>query len=795
MLAWFLKLLGVSSEMTRHLADASWALQRPAAFWIGMALLVPVGMFIHYRHRSSLVTLPSILRNVLTGCRVAVLALMVYVLAGPYLKLDLKLERRPIVALLIDQSKSMDLPAGPFESDDEVAGIARAASLESGLQTTRDGRDQARQVLNDLSRAQLAHTVIEASGDQLLKPIGDRFDLRVFGVADGCTPIEIEMDPTRLGAAPAADGGRSAIGNAIEEIIEQAAGQQIAGILVFTDGQNNGGASLAHAAATAARANAPVFPVPVGSTTPIRDVAIADLFTPGLVSVGDTVSVSVTVESQGFEGRQVKVELYEGDHNLQSKDLTLRGTEQQQIELTFQAMQPGAHYLTVRVTPLDEEVVRENNQDVAFVRVDDQKLKVLYVEGPPRWDFRFLKNGMRRDHGLEPSIILESELQAGTIENRLNVPGTAEDWSTYRTVILGDCSLDTLTSTSTESLAEAVREKGLGLIVLAGPNHMPHEYEGSSLVELLPVRARRNTAGYDAAAYNPFKMEITPAGALHDALRLHEEPSRNATLWAQMPPYFWCAAVLRPAPGATVLATNPSVEDRFGKLPLIAYHYAGKGKVLFIGTDSTWLWRQNVGDRYFYKFWGQTVRFVARRDEKDGNKSWIEVRPLRVQPGDRTAIELTAFAPDGTPRTEATQSVSVSGPDGIPHMVTLESDGAGQGRYVGWLVPRLQGDHRMTLETADNQEPVMAELHVQYAAEELRRPGLDRPALELLGNQSGGQLVELANLAKLPEKLHGETKFTELHREETIWDNWFTAVLLGLIYCVDVGIRRLTGLS
>src|SRR5262245_37017737 len=184
MLAWFLKQLGVSSEMTRHLADASWALQRPAAFWIGMALLAPVGLFIHYRHRSSLVTLPSMLRNVLTGCRVAVLALMVYVLAGPYLKLDLKLERRPIVALLIDQSKSMGLPAGPFESDDEVAGIARAAGLESGLQTTRDGLNQARQAVNDLSRAQLAHTVIEASGHQLLKPIGDRFDLRVFGVAD-----------------------------------------------------------------------------------------------------------------------------------------------------------------------------------------------------------------------------------------------------------------------------------------------------------------------------------------------------------------------------------------------------------------------------------------------------------------------------------------------------------------------------------------------------------------------------------------------------------------------------------
>src|SRR5262245_65496331 len=98
MLAWFLKLLGVSSEMTKHLADVTWALQRPAALWIGMALLVPVGFFIHHRHRSSLVRLPSMLRNVLTGCRVAVLALLICVLAGSYLMIDLYIDRRPIIS-------------------------------------------------------------------------------------------------------------------------------------------------------------------------------------------------------------------------------------------------------------------------------------------------------------------------------------------------------------------------------------------------------------------------------------------------------------------------------------------------------------------------------------------------------------------------------------------------------------------------------------------------------------------------------------------------------------------------
>src|SRR5213078_2914143 len=105
---------------------------------------------------------------------------------------------------------------------------------------------------------------------------------------------------------------------------------------------------------------------------------------------------------------------------------------------------------------------------------------------------------------------------------------------------------------------------------------------------------------------------------------------------------------------------NP-VPGAAGKQPLVAYHYAGQGKVFFVGTDATFLWRQNVGDRFFYKFWGQAIRFVARRDKNEAKKSWLEVRPIRAQPGEQATVELMAVAPDGTPRTEPTLPVQVAG--------------------------------------------------------------------------------------------------------------------------------------
>src|SRR5207253_7225657 len=142
------------------------------------------------------------------------------------------------------------------------------------------------------------------------------------------------------------------------------------------------------------------------------------------------------------------------------------------------------------------------------------------------------------------------------------------------------------------------------------------------LKDLLPVRLRSGAAGLEAAVYKPFRLELSPDGAVHEAMRLYDDPGRNQNVWSSMPPYYWCAAAEGPSPAATVLAWNPSIQGRFGKTPLVAHHYAGKGRVLFIGTDSTWLWRQNVGDRFFYTFWGQSIRFVARRYDATARQSW-----------------------------------------------------------------------------------------------------------------------------------------------------------------------------
>ena len=225
-------------------------------------------------------------------------------------------------------------------------------------------------------------------------------------------------------------------------------------------------------------------------------------------------------------------------------------------------------------------------------------------------------------------------------------------------------------------------------------------------------------------------------------------------------------------------------------MPLVAHHYAGQGKVFFVGIDSTWRWRQNVGDRFFYKFWGQAIHFVARRDETDlKKKSWLEVRPLRPQPGEQVEIELIALGADGAPRQEPKLPLHVlSGKQ--DRAIELTADHDGRGRYTGQLLADAAGAYRMIFDPGGGEKPIEAQIHVANSTAEFRRPNINMPVLRQLG-----KAVAIDQLATIPEKLKGEVKWIDVHREASIWDNWLVLLLLVVVYCIDIGLRRLSGLS
>ena len=815
-----LKAIGVSRTFTGRLGEVEWLWARPYVLWIGLALLIPLGVYIVLRHRRNLPHVAWGPRTLLSACRIGILLLLVIVLGGPYLRLAEPVEQKPVLAWLQDASGSMALPLGEYDGP----ALARLAVATGDAEPTKDKSPpkltpEVRKRLLNLTRAETLERVL-VHHEGLLGALAERFDLRRWRFAGDLRAGAASSDAA-ADAAPAdeedasagpdgPDRGDTNLGAALEGALADAAARPLVGIVLLTDGQSTTGPDplqvmRRHQEVATESAGVPVWAVPVGSPTPPVDIAVVDAVAPARVARDDTAAVVATVTSHGLDGRTVKVLLLEGDTERATAEVTLTGESQQQVHLAFHAEEPGTRLLTVQAAEQGEEPVKANNRRGLAVEVDEQRWKVLYLEGYPRWDFRFLDHALRRDHGLEVTLVMEARLRgegvaAADLPKVAGLPKDAAGLAEYNTVVLGDVTPALLPAALQEELARAVSEDGLGLIVQVGPAAMPHAFVDGPLLRLLPLEfARpegegsaedgRRAPGLEAAAFAPFRMAITATGSLHPALRLYDSASRNRRVWSRMPPFYWAADTVSPAAGATVLAEFKTAD---GARPLVAEHFAGAGRVLVIGTDSTYRWRRNIGDYLFYRFWGQAIRRVARAKQRPAERTWMEVHPSRVERGESVAVELHAVDVAGRPLERARLAAKVSRGDSVE---TVLLEGTGQaGHYRGAWPAKAVGEYSVSFTDATDTT-VTAAVRVTESDRELVRPAVDRDTLGSLADLSGGGMLELDALGRLADRLHGESTTVHSVHEEELWDNWLMLLALVGLYCTDVFARRMSGLT
>lgn len=808
MIGWLLKLIGASDELATHVDQIQWGWTRPVWLWL-MVPLVPVAIYIVSRHRQHLGHVARIPRGLLSTCRIGMLVLLVIVLGGPIARFDEKIQRKPIVAIVLDVSASMTLPAGPFQGR-QLAEMAAASGMlgDSNPNLTQNPTAidaETRRSINRITRLDLARKVLGAKGKLLTNALAKRFELRAYTVAGKVTEVKLEQILDESQPLPSA-ADATVLGAVIDRILDDTAGRRLAGVVLLSDGQSTRGPEplevleLRDAAGRGDQRVCPIWAVPIGSANPLADVALIDVLAPAQLAAKDSATVIAAFESHGLDGKTVSIRLMEGDRELQRIQVTLQSRRQQRVELSFTADEPGARMLTVQIDALPEEEVKQNNRLPLSIRVDRDKLRLLYLEGSPRWDFRFLDHALRRDRGLELTIVTEAQLVASGISGKdlptaAGLPQDAEGFGQYHTVILGDISPELLPRRFAEQLVRAIEEKGVGLIVQAGMMHMPHGFSDSPLEKVLPIRMREDQGlpgeqsnGLTAPAFAPFQMKVTAAGAIHPAFRLYDSASKNRRLWSRMPVFYWAAAE-RARRGATVLAEFQTSD---GDRPLIMERHAGRGRVMFIGLDSTFLWRRNIGSYLFYRFWGQAIRHVARRDDPQGNQNWLEIYPPRIEPGDTVALQLHAVNDEGDPIDAEREQVYVHWSDSMD-VIDLKR-GNQPGLFAATWRPPQAGRYHFSF-TDTRGRALTATVQVAATGLEWLHPDVDRDALGRLAEASGGELIELDQLAQLPEKLQGGPVEVTRHVEHELWDNWLMLALLVGMYCLDVGTRRVLGLT
>ena len=603
--------------------------------------------------------------------RFLIAVIVVLLLNQPEWVTEQRPSEKPAIAVLVDGSRSMDT----VDAVQEAAGV--------------------------VSRKDSVAALSDAS---FWKPLEERFAIRVepFSASAGKTNLfePLENAPRRI--------------------------PNLRAIVLASDGDWNEGRPPVQAATSLRLAGIPVMTVPTGSPTPLPDLTIASLDCPVTGVVGKPFRVPFTIRSTLPREQPVDVTVETSDGQTFSKRVRLASMGKTTDWIYWTPKDVGDYTVTVRVPPQPGELLPDNNSRTAPVSIRQEKLQVLVVESMPRWEYRYLRNALSRDPGVELSCLLfhrgVSKVGGGNKDYIKKFPGSLDELSRFDVVFLGDVGLDDgqLTDEDCRLLKGLVEYQASGLVFM--PGWLGHEMSlvDSPLGDLLPVVLDASRPEGTGTAV-PGRFALTDKGRSSLLTRLVDSADENIAVWESLPGFQWYGPVLRAKAGSEVLAVHDDAANDYGRIPLLVTRPFGAGKVLFMATDGAWRWRKGVEDKYHYRFWGQVVRWMAyRRTMAKGERMRLLFTPEQPDVGQEVAFDANVADAVGEPLQEGTVSVLVTAPSGATETVRLAAPGeqGSWGVFSGGWTPRESGSHAVVLSCVETGDRLEASLFVQGVAGE-----------------------------------------------------------------------------
>lgn len=697
---------------------------------------------------------PSVAR--LEILRLVLIALLGFTLFRPEIVQVVRSKETPQVAILVDRSGSM-----------ETRDVQSATNLES--------------------RSQWIDTQLS---NQFWKPLVGRTKVLVedFGVPPTNSPLSTNAS------------ARTPVGTDLNAALETPLRRDanLQAILLLTDGDWNTGRTPLGAAAQYRERGVPVFAVGVGSEVPLPDLILEAVSPPSYGLFGEQITIPFTIRSHLTNEVKTTMILNDGTKEEVKKEVVIPAKGQLQDTILWYPHAVGDAALTLRLPVQPGETVAENNEQTFHVSVRVEKIQVLVVDSQPRWEYRYLRNALARDPGVEVhSILYHPGMKTGGGRNYLAAfPNSREAISKYDVIFLGDVGIGEgeLSEADGELIRGLVEQQSSGLIFLPGRRGRELTFKNGALKDLLPVvfdEAKPN----GQSLQNEAVLTLTTAGKGHFLTRFEADEDLNSKVWQALPGFFWSAAVEKARPGSEVLAVHSSLRNASGRIPLLATRSAGTGKVLFMGTDSAWRWRRGVEDKYHYRFWSQVVRWMAHSrhlSEKEGIR--LAYSPERPEPGDTIFLQSTVLDPAGFPADEGPVSGSISAPSGRAEHVQFSAVEGGWGVFKTQFKPSESGKYKILIEAPKQGRKLETELLVQqHTIEEKGRP-INRGILAEISGLTGGSASLVDGLKEIVQKISVTPEPRALEKRIRIWSSpWWGALLLSLLSIYWVG-RKIGGM-
>jgi uncharacterized membrane protein len=789
--------------------NPQWPLQDVlgASAWNLLLAVLALAIVIYVYRRDGRARLPRIILGCLRGL---LFALVLVLLNRPMLTLGQSRTDPSVLAVLVDDSLSMRI------RDAIGRGTADPQSRLDAAIDLFDGQD--RQLLRDLAKV---HTLRFYRFDATATPI----------ISPSTQPSESKQSDVEPLAAALSQltpiGQSTQVGDSIRGVLDDLQGQRLAGIVLCTDGRETPSRPIAATIAQLKDAGIRIYPVAIGSDAAPLNIELQSATAQDSAFLGDIVNVKAVVRATGLpKPRDIAVHLTDkktgqpilgADGQPVESHVFLNGDQPANVELQFKPTEVGNLDLLVAAEKLPGEIDEEDNSRTVQVSVLDAKVALLYVDGYPRWDYRYLKNEMIRDKSIVLSCLLTSAdpdfRQEGT-RPITRFPESIDEMMDYDVVIFGDVDPRQFSDAQLQLVSEFVSKKGGGFGMVAGPRYSPQAFRGTPIETILPVDISHVVSEEDRGTITEgFRPVLTTQGANSSIFRFFPDKLRNDRyLQDQMPPLFWYCRGVTVKPGAGELyAQHPTDMDPSNHpAPILVLGRFGAGRTMFSAIDDSWRWRLYTGESVFDTYWVQQIRYLAR-GRKLGQRrlSLVASRPT-YQLGDQVRVILRVLDPQLL--TQLPDQIRADIRDASSHLVRQETFQKQEGDsdvYTASFTADKIGSFSVHLPPITGEaDGLEAPLRVDVPELEMADPRVDKVSLTQLAELGRDLPAESARLGKhstplislenartdLPKLITSAARISLIETSQPLWGAPLAMCLFVFLICLEWILRKVYGM-